>query len=66
MPARRAAIPFQAQYCNTWSSRILPGNEAAGGTVRGLTWQNQSKFTDPGAAGAVIDELPADLAPPPR
>jgi hypothetical protein len=30
--------------------------------VRGLTWRNQSKFTDPGAAGAVIDELPADLA----
>ena len=27
-----------------------------------LTWKNQSKFTDPGAAGAVIDELPADLA----
>jgi hypothetical protein len=30
--------------------------------VRGVTWKNQSKFTDPGAAGAVIDELPADLA----
>jgi hypothetical protein len=30
--------------------------------VRGATWKNQSKFTDPGAAGAVIDELPADLA----
>jgi hypothetical protein len=30
--------------------------------VRGLTWKNQSKFTDPGAAGVVIDELPADLA----
>jgi len=30
--------------------------------VRGLTWKNQSEFTDPGAAGAVIDELPADLA----
>lgn len=28
----------------------------------GLTWESQSKFTDPGAAGAVIDELPADLA----
>jgi hypothetical protein len=30
--------------------------------VRGVTWKDQSKFTDPGAAGAVIDELPADLA----
>jgi len=30
--------------------------------VLGVTWKNQSKFTDPGAAGAVIDELPADLA----
>jgi hypothetical protein len=30
--------------------------------VRGFTWKDQSKFTDPGAAGAVIDELPADLA----
>jgi transglutaminase superfamily protein len=30
--------------------------------VRGVTWKSQSKFTDPGAAGAVIDELPADLA----
>jgi Transglutaminase-like superfamily len=30
--------------------------------VRGGTWKSQSKFTDPGAAGAVIDELPADLA----
>jgi hypothetical protein len=30
--------------------------------VRGATWKDQSKFTDPGAARAVIDELPADLA----
>ena len=30
--------------------------------MRGVTWKNQSKFTDPGAAGAAIDELPADLA----
>ena len=30
--------------------------------MRGATWKDQSKFTDPGAAGAVIDELPADLA----
>ena len=30
--------------------------------MRGVTWRNQSRFTDPGAAGAVIDELPADLA----
>jgi hypothetical protein len=30
--------------------------------VHGFTWKNQSKFTDPGAAGAVIDELPADLS----
>ena len=30
--------------------------------MRGVSWSNQSKFTDPGAAGAVIDELPADLA----
>ena len=30
--------------------------------MRGVTWKDQSKFTDPGAAGAVIDELPADLA----
>jgi hypothetical protein len=30
--------------------------------VHGVTWKNQSKFTDPGAAGAVIDALPADLA----
>jgi hypothetical protein len=30
--------------------------------VHGFTWKNQSKFTDPGAARAVIDELPADLA----
>jgi hypothetical protein len=30
--------------------------------VRDVTWVSQSRFTDPGAAGAVIDELPADLA----
>ncbi len=30
--------------------------------MRGFTWKDHSKFTDPGAAGAVIDELPADLA----
>lgn len=30
--------------------------------MRGFTWAGQSKFTDPGAAGAVIDALPADLA----
>ena len=30
--------------------------------MRGAIWKDQSKFTDPGAAGAVIDELPADLA----
>lgn len=30
--------------------------------MRGFTWTSQSKFTDPGAAGAVIDALPADLA----
>jgi len=30
--------------------------------VRDVAWTNQSAFTDPGAAGAVIDELPADLA----
>ena len=29
--------------------------------MRGVNWGNQSKFTDPGAAAAVIDELPADL-----
>jgi hypothetical protein len=29
--------------------------------VRDVTWKDQSKFTDPGAAGPVIDELPADL-----
>ena len=28
----------------------------------GFTWKDQSKFTDPVAAGAVIDELPGDLA----
>ena len=27
-----------------------------------VTWKIQSTFTDPGAAGPVIDELPADLA----
>jgi hypothetical protein len=30
--------------------------------VRGFTWKDQSTFTDPGMARAVIDELPADLA----
>ncbi|HEY3880664.1 MAG TPA: MBL fold metallo-hydrolase, partial [Trebonia sp.] len=50
--------------CSALPSRTADRRRTEGGAVRGVTWKNQSTFTDPGAARAVIDELPADLDAP--
>jgi Transglutaminase-like superfamily len=58
------AVPNASQLITSSAQFVLEPLRLLGenGLVANQTWQNHSKFTDPGAAGPVIDELPADLA----